>query len=147
MAMDPDNKLTDPARMFAAMKLPSMPDFETLLGAYRRNLEVFSAANRVALEGAQAVAKRNMEIMQQTMSELSENMRAIAATESPQGKAARHADLLKSAYERAVANTKELSDLIQRANTEALGLLNSRVMEAMDEMKALMEKSASEAPR
>lgn len=147
MAIDPDGGKTDPTRMFAAMKLPSMPDVETLLGAYRRNLEVFSAANRVALEGAQAVARRNMEIMQQTMAELSENMRAITAADSPQAKAAQQAELLKRAYERAVANTKELSDLIQRANNEALGLLSGRVVEAMDEMKSLMQRAASEATK
>ena len=37
---------------------------------------------------AQAVAKRHMEIMQQTMAELSETMRALASAEAPQAKAA-----------------------------------------------------------
>ncbi|MBV9784492.1 MAG: TIGR01841 family phasin [Acidisphaera sp.] len=128
-------------KMFAAMKLPAMPDMEALLGAYRRNLEVFSAANRVALEGAQAVAKRHMEITQQTLGELTETMKSFAGNETPQARGARQAELLKQSYERAVANTRELSDLIQRANNEALGLLNGRVVEAMDEVKLLMEKS------
>jgi hypothetical protein len=33
-----------------------------------------------------------------------------------------------------------LSDLIQRSNGEAVGLLNKRFSEAMDEIKALVEK-------
>jgi phasin family protein len=131
----------DFTKLFADMKLPAMPDTEALLNAHRRNFEAFTAANRIALEGAQAVAKRHMEIMQQTMAELSESMRAMATSETPQAKAARQAELLKAAYERAVGNARELGDLIQRSNGEAIGLLNKRFAEAMDEVKLLMEKA------
>ena len=129
-------------RMFADMKLPVMPDTEALMSAYRRNFEALSAANRIALEGAQAVAKRHMEIMQQTMSELSDSMRAMSGAEAPGTKASRQADMLKHAHERAVSNTKELSDLIQRSSGEALGLLNKRFAEAIEEVKLLADKGA-----
>ena len=64
-------------RLFSELKMPPMPDMDALLAAHRRNLETLSAANRVALDGAQAVARRNMEIMQQTMAELTESMRQL----------------------------------------------------------------------
>jgi phasin family protein len=131
----------DFTRMFTEMKLPPMPDSEALLAAHRRNVEALSAANRIALEGAQAVAKRHMEIMQQTMAELSEQLRALASTETPSAKAARQADLLKQSYEHAVANAKELTDLIQRANAEAVGAINRRFVEAIDEVKQLAAKN------
>jgi phasin family protein len=133
----------DFTRMFAEMKFPAMPDMEALLGAHRRNMEALSGANRIALEGAQAVAKRHMEIMQQTMAELGETMRTLSATGNPQEKAAKQAELLKRAYERAVANSKEISELIQRSNGEALDMLNSRFTQAMDEVKGLIEQSKS----
>ena len=133
-------------RMFSTMKFPAMPDTEALLTAYKRNMDTITAANRVAMEGAQAVARRHVEIMQQTMAEISETMRSLGGTETPQARAARQADLLKQAYERAVANSKELSDLIQHSNGEALALLNGRFVEAMSEVKSLMAKAAIEAP-
>ena len=126
------------SKIFANLKLPALPDSEALLTAHRRNLEALTAANRIALEGAQAVARRHMEIMQQTMAELSDSMRSLATTDSAQAKAAKQAELLKRAYEHAAANTKELSDLIQRSNGEAVELLNRRFTEAFDEVKALM---------
>jgi phasin family protein len=135
----------DFTRMFADMKLPAMPDMEVLLSAQRRNMEALSAANRVALEGAQAVAKRHMEIMQQIMSELTDTMRTLATTTTPQERASKQAELLKRAYERAVSNTKELSDLITRSNGEALSVLNSRFTEAMDEVRTLIEKTKTKA--
>ena len=82
-----------------------------------------------------------MEIVQSSMTELTEAMQALASTAAPQAKAAKQAELLKAAYQRAVAHMKELSDLIQQSNAEALSLINQRFIEAMDEVKALAEKA------
>ena len=149
MASKPETKpsgLTWPGaaeftKLFADMKLPAMLDMDAFIAANKRNMETLSAANRVALEGAQAVARRHMEIMQSSMADLSEGMKALAGVESPKAKAAKQAELLKQAYEHAVANTKEIADLIQRANAEALGALNHRFAEAMDEVKQLVSKA------
>ena len=130
----------DFTKFFADLKLPGLPDMEAFVAANRKNIETFSAANRVALEGAQAVARRQMEMVQSSMTELTEAMKALAATDAPQAKAAKQAELLKQAYQRAVAHMKELSDLIQQSNAEALALINRRFEEAMDEVKALAEK-------
>jgi phasin family protein len=140
MARNPQSPM-DFTRFFADMKLPALPDLEAFVTANRKNLETLSAANRVALEGAQAVARRHMEIVQSSMAELTEGMQALAAADAPQAKAAKQAELLKQAYQHAVAHMKELSDLIQQSNAEALALINQRFAEAMDEVKALAEKA------
>jgi len=128
-------------KLFADMKLPAVPDMEAFVSASRRNMETLTAGNRVALEGAQAVARRHMEIVQQSMSEMTEAMRAMSSVEAPQAKAAKQAEMLKHAYERAVANMKEIGDLIQHSHEEAVKLLNARFVEALDEVKALADKS------
>jgi phasin family protein len=143
----PPGLFGDMTRMFSEMRFPSMlPDTGVLMAAHRRNMDVLSQANRLALEGAQAVARRHMEIMQQSMTELTEHVRELASSENPKAKAARQAELVKQSYEHAVAHIKELSDLIQRSNTDALALLDSRFREAMDEIKQLLEKSGEKAP-
>ena len=129
------------SRMFGEMKFPMMPDMEMFLSAHRRNMETLSNANRVALEGAQTVAKRHMEIVQQTMQEMGDTIRELTSSESPQARASRQADLVKQAYERAVNHMKELADLIQQSNGEALSMLNQRFTEAMDEVKTMAQKS------
>ncbi len=130
-------------KMLQSMKVPAVPATNELMEAHKRNLEAMSNANRIALEGAQTVARRHMEIVQQTMAELSDSLRAMAGLEAPAEKAAKQTELLKSAFERAVTNTKELADLIQHSNAEAVGLLNKRVAEAMDEAKTLLAKAKS----
>jgi phasin family protein len=140
MAVGPQFPM-DFTKFFADMKLPAVPDLEALLSANRKNLETLTAANRVALEGAQAIARRHMEIVQSSMAELTDAMKELATADAPQAKAAKQAELLKQAYQRAVTHMKELSDLIQQSNTEALALINQRFAEAMDEVKALAEKA------
>ncbi|MFC7552286.1 phasin family protein [Pseudoroseomonas wenyumeiae] len=137
---------TDLMRMLSDFRLPAVPDVESLAAAQRRNFEALSAANRIALEGAQAVARRHMEILQQSMAELTEAVRAASATGSPQEKANNQAELVKATYGRAVANMQEIADLIQKSNGEALALLNKRFAEAMDEVKGLIAKNGGNVP-
>jgi len=127
-------------KLLGDMKLPAAPDMEAVLAAHKRNLEALTEANRVALEGAQAVARRHMEILQSTMSGLTETLKDLSTTGTPTSRAAKQTELLKQAYENAVANTKELGDLIQKSNAEAMSKLNTRVSEAMTEMQTLFGK-------
>lgn len=130
----------DMMKMLADFRLPGLPDMEALASAQKRNFEALSAANKVALEGAQAVARRHMEILQQSMSEMTQAMQSVAGAQDPQARATKQAEMLKSAYEHAVGNMRELADLIQKSNSEALSLLNQRFTEAMDEVKTLVAK-------
>ncbi|HEY4252013.1 MAG TPA: TIGR01841 family phasin [Roseomonas sp.] len=136
--MSNDNDGLNKPRTFSDFRFPIMPGLEALANAQRRNLDALSAANRVALEGAQAVAKRHMEILQQTVGEMSDAMRGLAEAEtSPQARAERQAEVVRATYERAVANMQELAELIQKSSTEALSLLNHRFAEAMEEARDL----------
>src|SRR3954469_15778434 len=83
---------TDFTKFFSEMKLPAMPDMEAFLAAHRRNMEALSAANRVALEGAQMVAKRHMEIVQQTMQEMRDTIRQLSTSDTPQARVAKQAE-------------------------------------------------------
>jgi len=130
----------DFSKLFSEMKVPAMPDMEAVMATHRRNLEAMAEANRLALEGAQAVARRHFEIMQANMASMAESLKSLSVTEAPASRAAKQADLLKQAYENAVSNTRELGDLIQKSNAEAMQKLNGRFSEAMTEIKTLFKK-------
>lgn len=127
-------------RAFTSMKMPGLPDFQAFADAQKRNLEALTTANKLAMEGAQAVGRRNMEIIQQVMSEMTQAMQSLSVTESsPNAKAAQQAELMRTAYERAVANMQEIAELIQKSNGEAVGVLNRRFAEALEEVKDLVK--------
>jgi phasin family protein len=126
-------------KLFGSMKMPAAEHLQMLAEAQKRNLEAMVAANRLAMEGAQAVARRNLEIMQQSMAEMAQSVQGMVALDgNPAQKAQQQAEAMKTAYERAVTNMKELSDLIQKSNGEAMEVLNRRFAEAMEEVRNLM---------
>jgi phasin family protein len=75
------------------------------------------------------------------MQEMTEAIRELSSSDTPQARAAKQAEMVKHGYERAVAHLNELADMIQRSNGEAMEMLDHRFREAMDEVKALVEKS------
>jgi phasin family protein len=138
----PQAILTEMTKRFYDMRFPTMvPDTSALMAAYKRNMDALAAANKLAIEGAHTVARRNMEIMQAAMTDLTGHLRELAVTASPREKAARQAELIKQSYEHAVANIHEMSDLIHKSSEESLHVLGERFREALDEIKGLMDKA------
>lgn len=125
------------------MKVPGF-DVEAVVTAQKKNLETLTQANRLAFEGVQAIMKRQAEIARQTIEEIS-----AAATQFPDIKAnpseamAKQAAATKDAFDRALANMKELADMIGKSNTEVVDLLNARLSQSMEEVKQAIEKAPS----
>ena len=128
------------------VQAPFARQFDALLALNHRNIEALAAANRVALAGAQAVARRNMQIMQQTVSDAASSMQRLISDDPPPDLFAQQADRLKSAYHNAVASLEEINGLLCRSNGEALGVLHRRAAAALDEMTALSEKPEPSDP-
>ena len=134
-------------RMFSELRIPGFPDRDALVEAHKRNIEALTQANRVAIEGVQQVAKRNMEMLQEAMGEVSQTMRSLTSSGAPQEKATHQAELLKRAYDRAVDHARELSELIQKTNSEAASVLNRRFVEAMSEVRGLIAEAKQEGEK
>lgn len=115
-------------------------DMEGLVAAQRKNVEALAQANQLAVESFQAVARRQSEIFRSVMEEAATAMRDVMAAGSPEEKAAKQADLMKDAFQRAISNTREMSELLAKSQYEALDVVQKRVMESLDELKSLIAK-------
>jgi phasin family protein len=135
----PADKLVKP---MAQMTFPAMPDVNALMDTHSRNMEALVASMRIAIEGAQTVAKREMEIMQQTVTDLTEGLRSLSTANGQQVNGAGPMEWAKQAYQHAVANAHELAELVQHSNREALDQLHRRFVAGMDEMGSILEKGA-----
>lgn len=137
--MDP-SKFIDMSKMMADFKVPGF-DVEGMLAAQRKNIEALTAANQLAVEGLQAVLRRQAEIVRQTMEEASSSMTEMLAAGTPEDKVAKQAELVKAQFEKAIANMRELSEMIAKANGEAAEVLSARVSESIEEMKGAIAKA------
>jgi len=132
-------KMFDPSKLMNEFKMPGV-NMEQVVASQRRNLEALTAANHLAVQGFQAVTKRQAEILKQTLEQTSVAMREVMAAGSPEDKAARQTELAKEAFERAIANMRELAEMVSKAQTEANEVITKRVTESLDEMKDLLAK-------
>ncbi|TVR79287.1 MAG: phasin family protein [Rhodospirillales bacterium] len=142
---DPTKFADEFSKMMKNYKLPGV-DVDSLVASQRKNVEALTAANRVAFEGMQAVAKRQTEILQETFSEASKAMDAITKAGSPPEAAAKQAELAKGAFEKALSNMRELAEMVSKAQEEATKTINSRIAESMDEIKDMALKMKQGAP-
>lgn len=123
----------------ADFKAPSF-DFETLAASQRKNVEAVVAANRLAVEATQAILKRQAEVLRQGFDEFGSVARQFTAPGNVPEKAAKHAELTKDAFERNVANFRELGEMMAKSNLEAIDLLNKRFAQSMDELRDVLLK-------
>ena len=128
----------DYSKMFANGKAPSF-DFEAAFSSQRKNVEALTAANRVAFEGVQTVLRRQTELAREAIEELSSLSKEFTSAGSAEDKLAKQADAAKAAFETALANTRELAGLVQKAGDEAVSVISKRVVANFDEMKSALQ--------
>jgi len=128
----------DFGKLFVNGKAP-MFDVEAAFAAQRKNVEALTAANRVAVEGAQAVFRRQAELVREAIEELSTVSKEFSAAGSPEDKLLKQTELAKSAFETALANARELAGLVQKTSDEAVSVISKRVVDNFDEMKTALQ--------
>lgn len=141
----------DPTKMFDMSKLASEfklnglngVDVQAVVSAQKRNVEALTAANQLAAEGFQALAKRQTEIMRQTVEATTAAMRDLIGQGSPEEKAARQTEFAQEAFQRAINHSRELAEMMQRAQGEAFDVINRRVNESLEELKSMIRKRAA----
>src|SRR5271155_2131214 len=101
-------------------------DLEALMAYQRRNIEAFSQANQLAVEGMQAVAKRQIEITRQAVEDVSALLRDLAQPASAEDRIAKNTEYAKQMLEKSVSHGREITMLATKAGSEAAdGLRNA----------------------
>ena len=131
---------SDFTRIFSEFRVPGF-DMESLLATQRRNIEAVSAANQLAIEGIQAVMRRQGEILRQMVEESSTVLRDMMAAGAPEQKIAQQTEVVKSAFEKALANLRELTEMVAKSNTEAADVLTKRIGESLTELKSSLQRT------
>lgn len=133
----------DIEKMMKEMKFPAIPnmDFSELASSQRKNMDAITQANKVAMEGMQAVARRQAEIMREAMEEVSKASQVMTTSSAnPQEMSAKQAELARHSMERSMERLRELAEMVAKSNSEAFEVLQRRMSEALEEFKEMMGK-------
>ncbi|MDQ5908883.1 MAG: hypothetical protein QG599_976 [Pseudomonadota bacterium] len=129
----------DITKMMGDVKIPGF-DVQAIMDAQRKNIEALNAANQTAVQGMQAVAQRQAEILTQAMNEISAIAQQLSTVGNPQEMSTKQAELARKGFEQALGNARELAEMVSKSNTEAFAIINKRVTESLQELKSLVAK-------
>ncbi len=133
------NPFTDFESLFKQMQIPGL-DMDAMMVAYRKNVEAVAAATRAASEGAQALIKRQTEIVKDALEQMRLATSELTSVKDAKELTERQADLAKQAFEKAFANVKELADVMAKSNTDSLEIIQSRMNEGLTELQEMVKK-------
>ena len=123
-------------QIMGEFKVPNV-DVDAMVATQKKNIDALTNANQLAIEGMQAVALRQAEIIRETVEMAQAQMGQVNVSGNPEEAVAQQTELLKASIERAVNNARELSEMVAKSNAEAFDIVNQRVTESLDEIKDL----------
>lgn len=123
--------------------LPSYPvDLTSAMETGRKNMQAITEANQRAVQGWQALAQRQTEMVTQFIQDNS-GIAAQGLTEAtPEAKIALQTEAVKSAYQRSLANSQELAEMVSKCTKDAADVINKRVVASLNEIKAASNTDA-----
>ena len=127
----PQKLMSDFTKLFEQFKLPGI-DLNAVLESRRKDIDALAAANRTALEGAQALGQKQIDVLRTTIDEVQSMLKQSRDTPA----AAR--ELVNQAVQRAFTNMRELADVAYRSQSEAVAVVSRRVQENIEELKTLV---------
>ena len=141
----------DAEKMAEMFKVPGMDKwlqqanapFELMMETQRKNFEALVEANKVAASGYQDLYERMVGIFEESLGRAKAQVERVQGQEVSAEAAAKNAEVMKEAFDKALADVRELSEMAQKANAGAFDVIRARTEEAIDEFRGAAEKIAA----
>jgi len=130
------NPFPDIAKLMEQFKVPGL-DVSKIVEAQRKDIEALTQANQAAYAGVQELARRQTEILQETMAEWQAAMSQAAGGDS--ANMAKQAELAQQAFGKAFGNMRELAEMAAKSQTQAWEVIQKRFHENLANMRNLMQ--------
>ena len=115
----PTNLFGDIVKLLEQYKLPGI-DIAAIIEMRRKDIEALMTANRVALEGAQSVGQKQVEILRSTLDQLSSLIQQATASGSMTEKTTKTGELVQQVLQRALENMRELAETAYKSQSDNL---------------------------
>lgn len=139
-SFDPAKMTQEFTKAFSQFQVPGV-DTNAIIASQQKNLEALTAANQTAIDGIQAVVTRQAEIMQQTMKATASAVEDLSQSKSPQEATSKQTELVKSTFEKALADMTEIAEMVTKSNLEASAAINKRLSESLTEVNKLAKSA------
>jgi phasin family protein len=114
-----------------------MIDGDRMIAAQQRNLDAWASASQIVVDGVKAIAQRQSEMMQSSIDQWVAQGQGAFNGKPTEFKPADQIATVKSSYEAVISNTRELTEIAMKAQSEAVDVLTKCMMANIDDLKSL----------
>ena len=139
MADTPQNFSDMFTKLGEQLKIPTI-DMTKIMEHHQKNLEAMSRSWQAMASGASELASKQRAVFEQAVQDVTAMVQAYQPGGSPQEIMAKQAEFAKKTMEAAIANTRDIAELVQKSSTEAFCIVQDRMKESYDEIRASVEK-------
>jgi hypothetical protein len=119
-------------------KVPGV-DVSAIIESRRKDMDAVIAANQATAAAMQQVAMKQTEILTQALQAAQDNALKLAKGVGGVIDPAKQAELTRKAYEKALADIKEVGEIAQKAQTAAMTGITARAQQSAQELTKLMQ--------
>ena len=134
----------DFSKVWADVKMPAF-DVDALIAAQQKNIEAMNMANKTAVDGWQAFAKKQAELWQTAVEDTGALAQDVAAAKEPADKIAKQAEFAKSSIEAGISNAREAQEMAAKTTNKTVDIVSKRWVESVEEAVAMVGKAAPKA--
>ena len=115
-------------------------DMTKIMEHQQKNLEAMTKSWQAMAGAANEIAQKQREVFEQAVKDVTAMVQEYKPGGSPQEIMAKQAEFAKKAMEAAIANTRDIAELVQKSSTEAFKIVQDRMKESYEEIKSSVEK-------
>lgn len=128
----------DVSAMMAQFKMPGL-DMAAMVEARRKDIQALVDANTASMASMQALASKQTEMLTQAMQGMQDAAKSLAGGSGP-ADMGKQGELIRQGFEKTLAHMKELADMAQQAQAEAMDKITQRATSQMEEIKAIVKR-------
>jgi phasin family protein len=115
-------------------------DMTKIMEHQQKNLEAMTKSWQAMAGGANEIARKQREILEAAVKDVTAMVQEYKPGGSPQDIMAKQAEFAKKAMEAAIANTRDIAELVQKSTTEAFKIVQDRMKDSYEEIRTSVEK-------
>ena len=130
----------DFAKLWSNLRLPDL-DVTDVITAQKKNIDAINLANKAAVEGWQAITKKQASLWQSTLERGGMVAQDVAAAQGTSDKLAMQAAFATSSIEEGISNVRDAHELVAKTTNKAMDIVSKRIIEGLEEAMTVVGKA------
>lgn len=139
---DPFKQFSEFQKNLSQLKIPGV-DPDQWVKVYEQNIAAVTQANQTFMTGMQAFAEKQAAMLQEGFKTSEAAIKEAAEAGESTDKVTSQVERAKAAYEKALADMNEISEIVTKTNSEALEVINQRVNASFSEVQKILSENKS----